>query len=109
MFGNCLVRDYVAKLGAKIKGGLSKLGIGHAHFNIASPLHSFLRRTGSTEIVRGSWRGGGQAPAGTRSGAGEASTGRPAKGSGRATGLLGIKGRTTEIGRIPLRAGGPEV
>ena len=40
MFGNCLVRDYVAKLGAKIKGGLSKLGLGHAHFNIASPLHS---------------------------------------------------------------------
>ena len=34
MFGNCFVRDYVAKLGAKIKGGLSKLGLGHAHFNM---------------------------------------------------------------------------
>ena len=39
MFGNCLVRDYVAKLGANIKGGLSKLGLGHAHFNIA---HRFI-------------------------------------------------------------------
>jgi len=38
--GNSLVRDCVDELGAKIKGGLSKLGLGHAHFNIASPLHS---------------------------------------------------------------------
>ena len=30
----------VARLGAKTKGELSKLGLGHAHFNIASPLHS---------------------------------------------------------------------
>ena len=35
-----LVRGYVARLGAKTKGELSKPGLGHAHFNIASPLHS---------------------------------------------------------------------